>query len=91
MLRRLPRVVALLALLLSCEPLLHNHPLQPRNDVGNSVTCAVCVSGAHRLPSNAPTVAAPERIVAIVCAVEAPAIVIATPLPRASRAPPLFA
>jgi hypothetical protein len=91
MLRRLPRLVALLALLLSCEPLLHNHPLQPRSAAGNSVTCAVCVSGAHRLPSNAPTVAAPQRVVAVVCAHDAPIIVAATPLPRASRAPPSFA
>jgi hypothetical protein len=90
MLRQLPRIVALLALLLSCEPLLHNHPLQPGSAAANSVTCAVCVSGAHRLPSNAPTLAAPQRVVAIVCSSDAPAIVAATPLPRASRAPPLL-
>src|SRR5437763_48938 len=47
--RRLHVFVVLVALLLAAQPLLHNHPLDSGSD--SARTCAVCATGAVRLPA----------------------------------------
>jgi hypothetical protein len=84
--RRLTVAIALLALLLAAEPLVHNHPL------GGGIPCALCVSSAHRVPVAGAPAAAPTLVVVdLLRPVEKAAVASATPLPLPSRAPPAAA
>jgi hypothetical protein len=85
---RLRILLLIFAVILTAEPVVHNHPLLTGSDSGRASVCAVCASGIGPLPVAAPAVAAPE-IVHTATATPAfiePAIFAAAP--RASRAPP---
>jgi hypothetical protein len=80
-------LVLAFAVILTAEPVVHNHPLLTGSDSAGSL-CAVCASGFGPLPFAAPALAAPEIVVTTITAtvLVEPAIVAARP--RASRAPP---
>lgn|SRR5436309_8007492 len=89
MVRRLPLLVLLIAALLAVEPLLHHHPLQTHaTNAAAASSCAICATFTGRLPIAAPTVPAPQAIVALVVAPVVITIAVLTFSPRASRAPP---
>jgi hypothetical protein len=75
------------AVILTAEPVVHNHPLLSSDSAGASI-CAICASAVGPLPLAAPALAAPEIVVTTFTAtvLVEPAIVAAAP--RASRAPP---
>jgi hypothetical protein len=74
--------------ILTAEPVVHNHPLLTGSEASGASVCAVCVSGVGPLPVAAPAVAAPEIVLTTIAtpALVEPTIVAAAP--RASRAPP---
>jgi len=86
--RRLHVFVVLVALLLAAQPLLHNHPLDTTN-ANSASACAVCATGAGRLPSTAPSVAAPLAVLYTLAAPPLPQIEAAACFTRSSRAPPV--
>ena len=89
MVRRFTPLIALIALLVVAEPLLHTHPLEAgaASGAGNTA-CAVCATGIGRLPSVAPIVVAPQLVEYTVASVIRPFFAADAPLPRSPRAPP---
>jgi hypothetical protein len=87
--RRLHVFVVLVALLLAAQPLLHNHPLDTTNASSNSA-CAVCATGAGRLPSASPSVAAPLAVLYTLTTPALPEVAVVASFARSSRAPPLL-
>jgi hypothetical protein len=89
MVRRLPLLALLIAALIAVEPLLHHHPLQTdATNAASASACAICATHTGRLPIVAPTVTAPQAIVANVVAPIVITIAVLTFSPTASRAPP---
>jgi len=81
-------LVLTIAVILTAEPVLHNHPLLTgANSAGPSV-CAVCASGVGPLPAAAPVFAAPQILITTVATAVLIEPVIVAAAPRASRAPP---
>jgi hypothetical protein len=85
MLRRFSILIAILAVLIAAEPLLHHHPLQQNSIPG---ACAICATGATPLPLTIAAVAAPQFFVYTLTVVAATTVTTVTPLTLASRAPP---
>jgi|GEM_PF-5970490 len=85
--RRLHVFVVLVALLLAAQPLLHNHPLDTTN-ANSASACAVCATGAGRLPSTAPSVAAPLAVLYTLSTSVLTAVDTVDCFTRSSRAPP---
>jgi hypothetical protein len=86
--RRLHVFVVLVALLLAAQALLHNHPLDSANSSPAS-SCAVCATGAGRLPSITPSVAASLIVLYTLTAPALPEVAAVASFARSSRAPPL--
>jgi hypothetical protein len=86
--RTLHVFVVLVALLLAVQPLLHNHPLDSAN-TSSATSCAVCATGAGRLPSTTPSVAAPLAVLYTLATPALPEVAAVTSLARSSRAPPI--
>ncbi|MEA2161875.1 MAG: hypothetical protein QOK37_2 [Thermoanaerobaculia bacterium] len=88
--RQLNVFAVLVALMLAAQPLLHNHSLDGSSDVAKSApsACAVCATGIGRLPSTAPVVAAPLRILYTLAVPTAASPVAVAPLTSGSRGPP---
>ena len=87
MLRRFSIPILILAALIVAEPLLHSHPLQ-QNSIPN--TCPVCATGVGRLPSVAPSIAAPCLIAYTLIALTVNAVIVPVILSVPSRAPPVL-
>jgi len=79
------------ALLLAAQPLLHNHPLDSGDSAKTSSasSCAVCATGAGRLPSTAPSVAAPLAVLYTLSTPALQRVAAVESFPRSSRAPPV--
>jgi len=92
MTRRLQIFAVLVALLLTAQPLLHNHPLDSGGDAAktsSATSCAVCATGAGQLPSATPSVAAPLAVLYTLTTPPIEAIVAVASFARSSRAPPV--
>jgi hypothetical protein len=87
--RTLHVFVVLVALLLAAQPLLHNHPLDSAN-TSTASSCAVCATGAGRLPSTAPSVAAPLAVLYTLDTPALPEVAAVASFARSSRAPPVL-
>ena len=89
--RRLPLLIVVFAIatLLAVEPLLHQHPLDSASSSASLASnCVVCAAGVNRLPSIAPSIAAPRVIAYTLVARVVVAVVAGVPLFLPSRAPP---
>ncbi|HEV7571126.1 MAG TPA: DUF2946 family protein [Thermoanaerobaculia bacterium] len=89
--RSLHVFVVLVALLLAAQPLLHNHPLDSGDSAKTSsaTSCAVCATGAGRLPSATPSVAAPLTVLYTLATPALPEVATVASFARSSRAPPI--
>jgi hypothetical protein len=76
------------AVILTAEPVVHNHPLLTGSEASGASVCAVCVSGVGPLPVAAPALAAPEIVLTTIATPVLIEPVIVAASPRASRAPP---
>lgn len=90
MVRRLPLLVALVAALLTIEPLLHQHPLatNPDASAAASAGCVICAAGVNPLPHAAPVVIAPHVVVYALVATFTVTLTRGVAITLPSRAPP---
>jgi hypothetical protein len=80
--RRLAFLILAVALLLAIEPVVHSHPLWENS------ACAVCAAGVTRLPTAAPSIAAPLVVVSELAAQPASTVSASVAHTLPSRAPP---
>jgi len=85
MLRRFSKVVFVLAVLITAEPLLHHHPLQQNTIPG---ACTICATGVTPIPHIAVTVSAPQIVVYTLMVAAVTIVTTAVALTLPSRAPP---
>jgi hypothetical protein len=76
------------AVILTAEPVVHNHPLLSGTEASGTSVCAICATAVGRLPMAAPAIAAPQIVVHNITAPILIEVAIVTPSSRASRAPP---
>jgi hypothetical protein len=76
------------AVVLTAEPVVHNHPLLSASDSAGASVCAVCASGIGRIPAAVPAIVAPEIVVTTIGIPDLVEPTLVTATPRASRAPP---
>jgi hypothetical protein len=89
--RRLSAVAFVLACFLIAEPLLHAHPLGNNSDGTRGAAtrpCGICATGVNRLPTTAPTLAAPVAVLYLLSAPERCDLLAAPSVSFESRGPP---
>lgn len=85
MLRRFSMLVFVVAVLITAEPLLHNHPIQQNSIPG---ACTICATGVAPLPSITIAVSAPQIVVYTLTVAAVTIVTTTVTLTLPSRAPP---